>query len=82
MSELTLRALRAPSAVESLARTRAVVQQIRRPWQALAQGHGMPCPCGLYAWCPPLGSLWRFRVSYVYERKNTEERCGVAIEVG
>ena len=25
---------------------------------------------------------WRFRVSYMHERKNTQERRGVAVEVG
>ena len=25
---------------------------------------------------------WRFRVSYMHERKNTKDRCGVAVEVG
>jgi len=30
------------------------------------------------------GWAWEigFRVSYMHERKNTEERCGVAVEVG
>jgi hypothetical protein len=32
----------------------------------------------LAGWAREIG----FRVSYVHERKNTEERCGVAVEVG